>query len=230
MASPQSARRQIAQEAARLLAAHPELSWAQATFEAARNLFPAGFPERYLPLREEVCRAMTLRARDASEVCWGDRFLRYTELLRPLADVQQDPETHPEGDVLYHSLQVFVLAEEALPYDEEFLTAALLHDVGKAIDRREPVAATLTALEGLVTPRTAWLIEHLPTAHAQWSGSLGVRAIRRLNAHDDHEELTLLAECDRGGRCPGVDVPEIEQAIERLIELGEADEGLGMAS
>ena len=230
MASPQSARRQIAQEAARLMAAYPELSWSQASFEAARNLFPAGFPERYLPLREEVCKAMTLRSRKPSEVCWGDRFLRYTELLRPLADLQQDPETHPEGDALYHSLQVFVLAEEALPYDEEFLTAALLHDVGKAIDRREPLAATLAALEGLVTPRTAWLIEHLPTAHAQRSGTLGIRAIRRLNAHDDHEELALLAECDREGRRPGLDVPEIEQAIERLIQLGEADEGLGMAS
>ena len=40
----------------------------------------------------------------------------------------------PEGDALYHSLQVFALASDRLPYDEEFLTAALLHDVGKAIN------------------------------------------------------------------------------------------------
>ena len=59
----------------------------------------------------------------------------------------QPPKTHPEGDVLYHSLQVFELARQALPYDEDFLLAALLHDVGKAIDRREHVAAALEALE-----------------------------------------------------------------------------------
>ena len=62
--------------------------------------------------------------------------------------------------MLYHSLQVFELAREELPYDEEFLLAALLHDVGKAIDPREHVAAALEALEGFITPRTAWLIEH----------------------------------------------------------------------
>ena len=45
---------------------------------------------------------------------------------------------HPEGDVLYHSLQVFELARDELPYDEEFLLAALLHDVGKAIDPQRP--------------------------------------------------------------------------------------------
>ena len=40
---------------------------------------------------------------------------------------------HPEGDALYHSLQVFDLACEESPYDEDFLLAALLHDVGKAM-------------------------------------------------------------------------------------------------
>ena len=57
--------------------------------------------------------------------------------------------------MLYHSLQVFELAREALPYDEEFLLAALLHDVGKAIDARDHVAAGLEALDGHITPRRA---------------------------------------------------------------------------
>ncbi len=68
-----------------------------------------------------------------------DRFAVYKLRLGPLEAVKQDPRRHPEGDALYHSLQVFELARNARPYDEEFLLAALLHDVGKAIDLSNPV-------------------------------------------------------------------------------------------
>ena len=46
------------------------------------------------------------------------------------------------------------------PYDEEFLLAALLHDVGKAIDPHDHVAAGMDAFRGSITERTMWLIEH----------------------------------------------------------------------
>ena len=42
------------------------------------------------------------------------------------------------------SLQVFELARERRPYDEEFLLAALLHDIGKGLDPADHVAAALT--------------------------------------------------------------------------------------
>ena len=61
-----------------------------------------------------------------------DRFQLFTALLLPLENAKQNPKYHPEGDVLYHSLQVYDLACDALPYDEEFLLAALLHDVARA--------------------------------------------------------------------------------------------------
>ena len=64
-----------------------------------------------------------------------DRFQVFYSLLLPLENVKQNPTYHPEGDALYHSLQVYDLACDQLPYDEEFLLAALLHDVGKGIDR-----------------------------------------------------------------------------------------------
>ncbi|MGD9647731.1 MAG: HD domain-containing protein [Pirellulales bacterium] len=150
-----------------------------------------------------------------------DRFHQYQLLLAPLEQVKQNVKRHPEGDVLYHSLQVFTLAREALPYDEEFLLAALLHDVGKAIDAQDPVAAGLDALEGFVTPRTAWLIEHRPEAQQWREGTLGARSRRRLAAHEDYEELMLLAECDRRGRQRGAAVPDIEEALEYLRELDE---------
>ena len=135
--------------------------------------------------------------------------------------MKERAEYHPEGDVLYHSLQVFELARQELPYDEEFLLAALLHDVGKGIDRKDHVGATLEALEGLITPRTAWLIAHHMEAHALKEGTLGARSRRRLEASEDFHELMLLAECDDEGRATGVEVPDVEDALEYLRQLAE---------
>ena len=154
-----------------------------------------------------------------------DRFQIYEMLLLPLENVKESPTYHPEGDVLYHSLQVFELARAELPYDEEFLLAALLHDVGKAIDRQQHIAAGLEALEGVITSRTAWLIEHHTEAHALQEGTLGARARRRLKASEDFDELLLLAQCDDEGRAVGVDVPDVEEALQYLRELAAACEG-----
>ncbi len=49
-----------------------------------------------------------------------DRFQLFAALLLPLENVKQNPKYHPEGDVLYHSLQVYDLACDQLPYDESF--------------------------------------------------------------------------------------------------------------
>jgi predicted HD phosphohydrolase len=148
-----------------------------------------------------------------------DRFQVYEALLLPLEDVKQSPKYHPEGDALYHSLQVFDLARDELPYDEEFQLAALLHDVGKAIDPGDHTGAALEALDGLITPRTAWLIEHHMAAQQILDGTLGARAKRRLHAHDSYEELLLLARCDRRGRRSGVEVPEVEESLNFIREL-----------
>src|SRR5690606_20626760 len=109
-----------------------------------------------------------------------DRFQLFYSLLLPLEEVKQHLKFHPEGDALYHSLQVFDLACDELPYDEEFLLAALLHDVGKAIDPHDHVAAGLEALEGFISQRTAWLIEYHMLVHKIFDGSIGARAHRRL--------------------------------------------------
>ncbi|KKK59962.1 hypothetical protein LCGC14_3029120, partial [marine sediment metagenome] len=118
-----------------------------------------------------------------------DRFQIYEMLLLPLERVKESPQYHPEGDVLYHSLQVFELARAELPYDEEFLLAALLHDVGKGIDRMDHTAAGLESLDGFITPRTVWLIEHHMEAQALYDGTLGVRARRRLQQSESYERV-----------------------------------------
>ena len=42
-----------------------------------------------------------------------DPYPIFRMLLLPLENVKQSPRYHPEGDVLYHSLQVFELATAA---------------------------------------------------------------------------------------------------------------------
>ncbi len=169
----------------------------------------------------------TVRSGDnAAEECGKvDRFQVYYSLLLPLEKIRDAPEYHPEGDLLYHSLQVFQLAQDRLPYDEEFLLAALLHDVGKAIDPKDHVAAALEALDGYITERTAWLIAHHMDAHQLRAGQLGARSRRRLEQSEDFDELLLLAECDRNGRVPGVAVPELEEVLDYIRKLEEAHDG-----
>ncbi len=156
-----------------------------------------------------------------------DPILLFRMLLEPLEGVKQSRKYHPEGDALYHSLQVFELARLERPYDEEFLLAALLHDVGKAIDPSDHVGAALQALEGAISERTAWLIEHHMDAQVMRAGTLGAKARARLQNSEHYDDLMLLAELDRRGRVPGAAVAELDEVLELLGELAEQskDEG-----
>ena len=148
-----------------------------------------------------------------------DPYPVFRMLLLPLENVQGSRTFHPEGDMLYHSLQVFELARERRPYDEEFLLAALLHDVGKGLDRSNHVEAALQALDGLITERTRFFIEHHMNAHDYRTGKLGARLRRELEASPDFEDLMLLRECDDAGRVPGAAVGTLDEALDYLREL-----------
>jgi predicted HD phosphohydrolase len=153
-----------------------------------------------------------------------DRFELYRLLLQPLEGVKQSPKYHPEGDALYHSLQVFELARDERGYDEEFLLAALLHDVGKAIDPHDHVAAGLMALEGTITERTETLIALHMDAHAYRENTLGARARTRLQNSEDFEDVMLLNELDRRGRQPGAIVCELTEALEYIRDLEDEED------
>jgi predicted nucleotidyltransferase len=148
-----------------------------------------------------------------------DPYPVFRMLLLPLEEVRGSRVYHPEGDVLYHSLQVFEQARDRRPYDEEFLLAALLHDVGKGLNPADHVGAALHALDGLITERTSFLIEHHMHAHDYRSGKLGARLRRELEASEDLEDLLLLRECDDAGRVPGAVVGTVDEALDYLREL-----------
>jgi hypothetical protein len=237
-------RRQVVFEAARLLYARDESEIHRAKIRAARQVYGGDLRASDLPSnrevrdqihqfaradqreldREELGQMRGLPATEANDIPVErriDRFHVYAMLLTPLEQIKEGRERHPEGDALYHSLQVFTLAREELPYDEEFLLAALLHDVGKAIDPGDHIGAALDGLEGFITPRTAWLIEHHDEALALLDQAIGARSLRRLQASDDFEELLLLARCDRAGRRRGVQTPDVEDALDYIRELAE---------
>lgn len=155
----------------------------------------------------------------------SDAWAVFRMLLLPLDNVQQSAKHHPEGDVQYHLLQVFELAKDARPWDEEFLLAALLHDIGKGIDPADHVGAALSVLDGLITERTRFLIEHHMDALAYKSGTLGARMRRQLEASEHFEDLMLLRELDTAGRVRGAIVGTVDEALDFLKELSRTNAG-----
>jgi hypothetical protein len=224
----QQLRQRIAFEAARLMF-RERTSFHQAKFRAAQQVAGGWVPAKLLPSHREIRAEIDTLARLHDEFDdrllvpepETDRFEVYRSLVAPLEHVRQPPRQHPEGDALYHSLQVFDLARDELPYDEEFLLAALLHDVGKAIDPKLYVQAGLEAVEDVVTTRCFWLIEQQQYARALVDNTLGARARRRLEESEHIDELILLARCDRAGRAVGVDVPELDEALNYIRDLAE---------
>ncbi|MEZ4316230.1 MAG: HD domain-containing protein [Myxococcota bacterium] len=143
-------------------------------------------------------------------------FQDLVELLEALDGVEQDPRHHPEGDALYHSLQVYqhALRDGAEP---ALLAAALFHDVGKAVAGRDHdrVGAELT--EGL-PDRTRWCIAHHldllrnPRAtRRRWAGMPQI------------VDLTRLRRWDLAGRSPRARVCSPDQAVAHVLEALHGD-------
>jgi hypothetical protein len=202
-------RRRIAFEAARLTAQGVDSQ--RSRLRAARRIARGWVPKHQLPTHDEI--------RGGFGHLVGDRFDRIADLLQPLASLRQDPTRHPEGDPLEHALQTFHQVYAERPFDEELLTAALVHDVGKAIDRGDPLATGLAALDGLITPRTRWLLESLEAAQAHAAGTLGHRARQRLESHPDFLDVELLANACRRAHVRGGVCPTFDEAVAILRRL-----------
>ncbi|MCO4745583.1 MAG: HD domain-containing protein [Proteobacteria bacterium] len=138
-------------------------------------------------------------------------YHQLVELLEALNGVPQNAIYHPEGDALFHSLQVYAhaAAEDAEP---ELLAAALFHDVGKASagPGHDIVGAELT--EGL-SARTRWCIAH----HLDLLRHPGpTRAL--LHGTQRLSDLEYLRRWDLAGRDPLARVCSTEQAVSHVLE------------
>ena len=224
-------RREICFQAAQLMSTRRDTSYTRAKWRAARAITRSYIPPEALPTDFEIRQSLQqIVAADGEFKADLDpnpdnrKYHFFLSLLAPLDRVRQDASRHPEGDVLYHSLQVFELAREQRPWDEEFLLAALLHDVGKGIDPMDPVNAALAVLHDHISERTRWLIENHGIAQRVRNGTAGARARRRLNNAEDGDALDLLVRCDREGRQPGRIVCTPEDAIEYIRQLEESND------
>ena len=133
-------------------------------------------------------------------------------LLLDLEFVEQNPHYHPEGNALYHSLQVFQLSLKA-SNNPDIWAAALFHDVGKAIDGATHASIGAALLEGILNENIRWLIHHhldLLTHPAKTK--------RRLQNSDKLKQLMLLRELDLKGRDPYCQVCSPEFAINHLLQ------------
>jgi len=122
------------------------------------------------------------------------------DLLYRLIDVKQKEEYHPEIYVLQHTYQVFKWAIRESG-DLDLILAALLHDVGKAVNKKNHVKEGVKLIEGFSSAKTIWLVEN----HMRiWTYILGeMKALKKcieLANHPWLPELIQLARWDKKGR------------------------------
>ena len=139
----------------------------------------------------------------------GSERLQYFRLLL-LQLEEMHPADEAAGDLLHHALQAFDRAAAERPYDEEFMTAALLHDVGRIGEDENESAEDL--LTGVVTNRTLWLIQHLDD-----EGMTAAAA----PSDDDWRDLELLREIVSDSSIPGAKTRSLDEALTELEQFEE---------
>ena len=134
-------------------------------------------------------------------------------LLLDLDGVMQNPTYHPEGDALYHSLQVF---QHALKNSEDpiLLAAALLHDVGKSCSSKGHEFVGAEMVSQILNNEITWLIKH----HLDLLKNPGHTKKRIRHKHHKLIQLQKLRNWDLAGREPLVDVMSAEEAISILMQ------------
>ena len=141
----------------------------------------------------------------------ADFSLELCDLVESLDGVAQDPVWHPEGDALFHSLQVFMHGR-AESDDPELWAAALVHDVGKGLGGHHEVEGA-RMLDGLLSTRVVWLVEH----HLDLL-RLPAKTRRRLRGTARLRDLELLRRWDVAGRDPDARVCSVQYAVRQVVE------------
>ena len=126
----------------------------------------------------------------------------YFAALEKCKGVSQMDEHHPEGDVFNHSLQVLYWAFRESS-DTDLILAAMLHDVGKAVESKGHEQIAVEMLNEFLSAKTRWLIEqHMRIWYLILGDMKRYAKVQELISHPLLPELILLARWDKMGRNP----------------------------
>lgn len=141
----------------------------------------------------------------------------YFQALERCRGVPQMDKHHPKGDVFNHSLQVLRWAFRE-SNDTDLILAAMLHDVGKAIEGKGHEEKAVKLLEDFLSAKTRWLIEqHMRIWYLILGDMRRQSKVKDLVWHPFLPDLILLARWDKMGRNPKQKVYyDKDKIIERL--------------
>jgi len=123
-------------------------------------------------------------------------------LLEPLKGLEQDKRWHPEKDVYTHSVQCYLRAMRETDSIDEIL-AALLHDVGKAVNKLGHDKESVILLHGITSVKSLWLIaNHMRINHYMDGSMVKAAKARELQSHPWFTSLVALNRWDKMARKP----------------------------
>lgn len=137
--------------------------------------------------------------------------------------VKQEPKWHPEGDVWTHCFQALGIALREAD-DTDLILAAWLHDIGKAIQREGHEKHSVKLLDGMVSPKTCWLIEQHMRIRTWLEGEMnGYKKVRDMAQHPWLPLLVHLRRIDSKARKPGksfeISVNDLTDKLNSKLEV-----------
>lgn len=121
-------------------------------------------------------------------------------LLEPLKGIEQDKKWHPEKDVHNHSFQALMHALRETR-DTDLILAALMHDVGKSVNKLGHDKEGSELIRDVVSVKTDWLVKNHMRINHYLDGTMvrGWKAME-LQTHPWFKDLVALNRWDKIGR------------------------------